>query len=208
MRLRWLVLIALAAGACKSNSAGSAAGAPACVPGTPTLRRLTQTEYNNTVRDLLGDTTQPATDFPADSRNLGFDNNGLTLSMPPVLVARYESAAQKLIDDAWARDSAVASTAWLRVCDPASSGEDACAKQIIARFAKKAWRRPVGDSELAPLVALVATAKSTGDDFAGGVKLALRAILISPYFVFRSEADTPAGQPLSDYALASLRNTK
>jgi hypothetical protein len=205
----WLVLIALVAGACKSNSAASTStttttsGPIACVAGAPTLRRLTQTEYNNTVRDLLGDTTQPATDFPADSRNLGFDNNTQTLSMPPVLVAHYESAAEKLIDDAWTRDSSVSSSAWLRVCDPASIGEDACSKQILARFAKKAWRRAVSDSELAPLITLAATAKANGDDFTTGVKLALRAILLSPYFVYRNESDTPANQPLGDYALAA-----
>jgi hypothetical protein len=213
MRGRWLVVAALAAGACKGNSSGSSGSsgssngnnnnAVACVANAVTLRRLTQTEYNNTVRDLLGDTTQPAADFPADSRNLGFDNNTQTLSMPPVLVARYESAAEKLIDDAWARDTTVSSTAWLRVCDPATVGEDVCAKQILGRFAKKAWRRPVSDSELAPLTALVATAKAQGDDFTMGVKLGLRAVLVSPNFVYRNEADTPSNQPLSDYALAA-----
>ncbi len=199
---RWLVLCALALAACGAKSNGTAS-AGACSDGTVTLRRLTQTEYNNTVRDLLGDTSQPAAAFPADSRNLGFDNNLQTLSTPPVLVARYESAAGKLIDDAWARDAAVAPTAWLRVCDPAAIGDDACGQQIISRFARKAWRRPVSTDELTPLLALVATAKAQGDDFEVGVKLALRAILLSPNFVYRNEADTPPDQPLSDYALAA-----
>ena len=180
--------------------AGSASG---CVAGGATLRRLTQTEYNNTVRDLLGDSTQPAATFPADSRNLGFDNNQQTLSLPPVLVTRYESAAETLIADAWTRDATVSSNAWLRVCDPAAIGEAACAQQIIARFAKKAWRRAVADSELTPLLALVDVAHAQGDGFDVGVQLALRAILLSPNFVYRSEADTPPGQPISDYALAS-----
>ncbi len=208
MTRRSLLLVALtAAAACNRQNAAAtgdvSTGGATCVAGASTLRRLTQTEYNNTVRDLLGDTTQPAATFPADSRNLGFDNNQQTLSMPPVLVARYESAAEKLIDDAWARDTSVSATAWLRVCDPASVGEAACAKQIIARFAKKAWRRAVDDSELAPLYALLDVAKAQGDGFDAGVKLALRAVLLSPNFVYRSEADSPANKPLSDYALAS-----
>jgi hypothetical protein len=201
---RSLILLALCAGACNriSNAVVNPV-ASMCGGASGALRRLTQTEYNNTVRDLLGDTTQPAADFPADSRNLGFDNNTQTLSMPPVLVARYESAAEKLIDDAWARDKTVSNTAWLRVCDPAAIGDDVCTKQILSRFARKAWRRPVSDTEVAPLAALAATAKAQGDGFEVGVKLGLRAILQSPYFVYRNEADTPPDQPLSDYALAS-----
>lgn len=187
----------LCAGCSSQKPAQSGAGA--CGAQAVTLRRLTQTEYDNTVRDLLGDTTQPAESFPADSRNLGFDDNTQTLSMPPVLVARYESAAEALIDQAWARDAAVSPTAWLRVCDPAVAGESACAEQIISRFAERAWRRPVSQAELQPLVQLTALAKAQGDDFATGVKLALRAILVSPSFVFRSETDQVPG----DFALAS-----
>jgi uncharacterized protein DUF1592/uncharacterized protein DUF1588/uncharacterized protein DUF1587/uncharacterized protein DUF1595/uncharacterized protein DUF1585 len=204
---RWLVLFALTASACNTQKTaatnGNTGSADGCVAGAAPLRRLTQTEYNNTVRDLLGDSSQPASSFPADSRNLGFDNNQQTLSVPPVLVTRYETAAEKLIADAWARDTAVSSAAWLRVCDPAAVGEAACAKQIVARFAKKAWRRAVDDSELTPLLALVDVAHAQGDSFDVGVQLALRAVLLSPNFVYRSEADTPANQPISDYALAS-----
>lgn len=205
MTRRGLVLLALAAAACTSQkrAATNDAAGDGCPAGASALRRLTQTEYDNTVRDLLGDATRPAATFPADSRNLGFDNNQQTLSVPPVLVARYESAAEKLIADAWKRDATVSSAARLRVCDPAAIGEAACARQIIARFAKKAWRRPVADSELAPLIALVDLAHAQGDGFDVGVQLALRAILLSPNFVYRTEADTPPGQPISDYALAS-----
>jgi hypothetical protein len=205
MTARHLLVLALLAG-CSGQKTASVAGtsvAGLCGAQAVTLRRLTQTEYNNTVRDLLGDTKKPADNFPADSRNLGFDNNQQTLSMPPVLVARYESAATQLIDDAWTRDSSVSPSAWLRVCDPAVAGEAPCAQQILSRFAKKAWRRPVSSDEQTALVALLDTAHAQGDDFVTGVKLGLKAILLSPYFVYRNEADTPPDQPLSDYALAS-----
>src|SRR5262249_12635330 len=147
-----------------------------------------------TVRDLLGDTSQPAEGFPADSRNLGFDNNLVTLTTPPVLVAQYETAAERLIDQAWARDPQVSATAWLRVCDPQAVGERACGQQMVSRFARKAWRRPPGADELQPLMALYDMARSQGDDFETGVKLALRAILVSPNFVYRSEVHPPPGQ--------------
>jgi mono/diheme cytochrome c family protein len=65
-------------------------------PGHITARRLNRTEYNNTVRDLLGVNFQPATDFPPDDTGYGFDNIGDVLSMSPALMDRYLSAAEKV----------------------------------------------------------------------------------------------------------------
>src|SRR4051812_29943237 len=52
-------------------------GSAACKvnPGPSPLRRLTRSEYDNTVRDLLGDTSHVGRDFPQEERALGFDNN-------------------------------------------------------------------------------------------------------------------------------------
>src|SRR5947207_1352118 len=50
-------------------------------PGPSYVRRLTRLEYNNTVRDLLGDTSNPADHFPAEERQLGFDNNAAALTV-------------------------------------------------------------------------------------------------------------------------------
>src|SRR6266849_2214620 len=44
-------------------------------PGPSYIRRMNRLEYDNTVRDLLGDTTSPALAFPAEEVSLGFDNN-------------------------------------------------------------------------------------------------------------------------------------
>ena len=48
-----------------------------------TVRRLNRTEYNNTVRDLLGVNLRPADDFPQDDSGYGFDNIADVLSLPP-----------------------------------------------------------------------------------------------------------------------------
>lgn len=74
-------------------------------PDRPTLHRLNRAEYNNTVRDLLGDTTQPANDFPADDYGYGFDNIGDVLSIAPLLVEKYEAAAELLADQIVTRES-------------------------------------------------------------------------------------------------------
>jgi hypothetical protein len=65
-------------------------------PGRVTARRLNRTEYNHTVRDLLAVDVRPADDFPADDSGYGFDNIGDVLSLSPVLMEKYLSAAEKI----------------------------------------------------------------------------------------------------------------
>jgi mono/diheme cytochrome c family protein len=65
-------------------------------PGRVTARRLNRTEYNNTVRDLLGVDVRPADDFPQDDAGYGFDNIADVLSLSPVLMEKYVSAAEKM----------------------------------------------------------------------------------------------------------------
>ena len=65
-------------------------------PGQVTIRRLNRTEYNNTIRDLFGVDFNPAEDFPPDDVGYGFDNIGDVLSLSPVLLERYLSAAESI----------------------------------------------------------------------------------------------------------------
>jgi hypothetical protein len=64
-------------------------------PGRVTVRRLNRAEYNNTIRDLLGIDLRPADDFPQDDAGYGFDNIADVLSLPPVLMERYMTAAER-----------------------------------------------------------------------------------------------------------------
>jgi mono/diheme cytochrome c family protein len=69
-------------------------------PGRPTIRRLNKTEFNNTIRDLVGVDFKPADNFPADDVGYGFDNIGDVLSMPPILLEKYLTAAESIIEKA------------------------------------------------------------------------------------------------------------
>jgi mono/diheme cytochrome c family protein len=69
-------------------------------PGRVTIRRLNRAEYNNTIRDLVGVDFHPADDFPADDVGYGFDNIGDVLSLPPLLLEKYLTAADKIMDEA------------------------------------------------------------------------------------------------------------
>lgn len=69
-------------------------------PGRVTARRLNRAEYNNTVRDLLGVHLEPANDFPQDDSGYGFDNIGDVLSLSPVLMEKYLTAAERVTREA------------------------------------------------------------------------------------------------------------
>ncbi len=69
-------------------------------PGKVTIRRLNRTEYNNTIRDLLGVPFTPADDFPADDVGYGFDNIGDVLTISPLLMEKYLDAAEKVTERA------------------------------------------------------------------------------------------------------------
>lgn len=65
-------------------------------PGRVTVRRLNRTEYNNTVRDLLGIDFHPADDFPGDEVGYGFDHIGDVLALSPLLLEKYLKAAERI----------------------------------------------------------------------------------------------------------------
>ena len=69
-------------------------------PGRVTVRRLNRTEYNNTIRDLMGVDFTPADDFPSDDIGHGFDNIGDVLTVSPVLMERYLAAAENVVNRA------------------------------------------------------------------------------------------------------------
>ncbi len=354
---RWLsspllILGAVAAAACVGSiedgdgktGGGGTGGGPTISPtgrdpGRVTLHRLNRSEYDNTVKDLLGTSLTPAKDFPADDHGFGFDNIADVLSLSPTQVELVERAADKLIEDAMKPPSALSTVTrieaetltgtvggatadaynlwsngdidasfslpsdgkyevraqvwatqagpdpakmsmrigakdlgtfdvpnvkanplivsaqadvtsgskivtvsflndfyqppddrnlyvdWIEVEGPlgvttASSasrdrilicdlvtGGDACVRDILTAFAKRAWRRPPTTLDIDKLMPLVALAKAEGEDTEAGLKLALRAILVSPRFLFRFELDpNPNGgvvRPLDDWELAS-----
>jgi hypothetical protein len=85
--------------------------------------------------------------------------------------------------------------------------DSACARKIVADFARRAYRRPVEPREVTRLMALVADSRNRGDSFDQSIATALEAVLVSPQFLFRIEHDpktaAPGGHAVSDYELAS-----
>jgi len=101
-----------------------------------------------------------------------------------------------------------ASRSAIFTCKPATkAAERACASQILGRLARRAYRQPVGPTELAPILEFYDAARSTGT-FEAGIQRGLQRILSSPRFAFRVERD-PVGaapgtvHPVSGVELAS-----
>ena len=94
------------------------------------------------------------------------------------------------------------------VCRPnGTNDETACAAKILARLARRAYRRPVADKDLKILLGLYKQGRG-GGDFEAGIGMALQGMLVNPEFLFRVERD-PANLPpgtahrISDLELAS-----
>lgn len=155
------------------------------------LRRLTQLEYRNTVRDLLGVEPPSSLEFPVDGRAGGFDNNATVLSVSPLLAEKYLEAAEALAPAALARNPT------LVPCDPAALGEQACARQFIESFGRRAYRRQLTPAEIERLTRAF-TAGRHGGSFQDGVQLVIETALQSPAFLYRFELGgaAAAGQKL------------
>jgi len=191
------------------DDAGGDGGEPAGLgredPGRVTMHRLSNVEYDNTMRDLFyGLPVSPSADFPADEVSLGFDNISDVLSVTPVLLELYDRAAERTITQAFA-DGSVREQ--ILTCEPSPGSEVTCAEEILGAFAKRAWRRPVSKDEVGELTSVVSEALAAGDDFETSIALGLRTALISPYFLFRieldPEPDSLEAHALTDHELAS-----
>ena len=156
--------------------------------GPAPIRRLTRVEYNNTVYQLLGDTSQPANAFPPDEEAAGFDNQAAALVVSPLLAENYMSAAEALA----ATHAPTLMQAYMPGC---LQGEDpnVCAGEavgFISVFGARAYRRPLTDEEEAVYQFLFTEGTTLGEsNYAPqvGVEMALSAMLQSPHFLYRVE---------------------
>ncbi len=93
-------------------------------------------------------------------------------------------------------------------CVTSSPGEAACLQEIVESFGKRAWRRPLSTDEVVALVGLGDEVTAAGGDWEAQLGLVLKALILSPHFIFRVELDTPDPSslevhPLTDHELAT-----
>jgi hypothetical protein len=172
-------------------------------PGRVTVRRLNRVEYRNTVRDLLGVEFDAASEFPPDDTGYGFDDIADVLTLSPMLLEKYLKAANTVI-----------SKAAPERLFPKPPPEDAVsrheyARDLLAGFATRAFRRPVDALTLERLLTLAENVSAQdGKTFQAGLSQAMIAVLASPRFLFRQEEVEPCRESekypaVDEYSLAS-----
>ena len=101
----------------------------------------------------------------------------------------------------------VASRRRIFTCRPTVSAEQqACATTILTALARRAYRRPVTSADVQPLLGFYARGRKESDSFDGGIEFAIRALLISPEFLFRIEKPPASVRPVA--ATAQSRPVK
>jgi len=142
----------------------------------PELRRLTHSQYNHTVRDLLGDLTNPANQFPGEDFVNGYRNQIRGQSLSPLLIEGYSAAAERLARSAFRGGDSHG----LIPCKPSA----ACRARFVREFGLKAFRRPLDPGEQKRYETLM----ERETDFVKGAQLVVEAMLQSPNFLFRLES--------------------
>ncbi len=159
-------------------------------PAKRALRRLTHAQYNNTMRDLLGDSSRLADSFPPEDFINGFRNQYPGQNASPMLTEAYSNAAEKLARQAFrAGDS--------RNLIPCKAQDLLCRDRFLKEFGRRAFRRPLTALELTRYQKLFSSEKQ----FFAGAQLALEAMLQSPAFLMRVEHGTDPSQ--QGYEVAS-----
>jgi hypothetical protein len=182
------------------------------VPGAAEARLLTRLQYDNTVRDLLGELSVPPRNFPEENLLLGFGNNADAHRASLLLTERHLASAEDLAAAAVARG-----VDQLLPCQAGDHSEP-CVASFVAQFGYRAFRRPIQPEESGPLLDLWRTANSAFG-FDKAMELLIETFLQSPQLLYRTEslraesgaaagppqggADAGKAQALDAYQIAS-----
>lgn len=157
-------------------------------PGRAPLRRLTVDEYDHTVHDLFGITSEPAHRLVDNERGVVSAD---ARSMTPLLVEQYMAAAEEISTELTDGNAPLSE---LTGCDPFAF-DDACARAWIEADLPRAYRRPVTTEEVDRLYALYEAGRDL-DGFSTGIQLVVEAILQAPSFLYRVEIVPIDGEPI------------
>jgi hypothetical protein len=200
---RSIPILALALLALGTAAAAAAESAPAArLSG---MRRLTESEYRNSIADIFGPGIEVQGRFEPDRRIGGLlSASSAILSISPAGFEAYASMADSIaaqVVDAKHRAALIA-------CKPAEAKapDDACAGQVIVQYGLMLFRRPLSATESAARIKLAHDLALKSGDFYTGLHYALASLLAAPDFLFRTEYAVPDGEgkwTLDAYSRAS-----
>ncbi|MEZ5393536.1 MAG: DUF1592 domain-containing protein [Bryobacterales bacterium] len=174
-------------------------------PGPFIIRRLTKTEYGNTLHDLFGVEPSIADGLPAEVSGEGYLN-----SLSPLQLEQYLAIADRVLERILAPQGAPPTEVQIRLFGEPSAletGSREAAREVAWSLARKAFRRPPTAPEVDVLLAAFDLGMENDLGYEQALHLMLKAVLVSPQFLFitpAGEAESTAGiAPLDDYQLAS-----
>ncbi len=154
-------------------------------PPSPTLRRLTQSQYTHTLRDVLGDDIVVPRALEPDVPRAGLAAIGASeTSVSRRGVEQFQAAAFAVAEQVL-RDPA--RRARLVTCTPMGVRDDRCAGEALGALGRRLWRRPLAAEELAGITTVAGRAAEALGDFWRGLEYGLAAVLQAPDMVFRVE---------------------
>jgi len=160
-------------------------------PGPFVIRRLTKSEYGNTLHALLGVDASIAAELPNEVAGEGYMN-----SLSPLQSEQYLSIANAALQ----KMPAEAQTRLL-------GDKNTTVREVARTLARRAYRRPPTEAELDVLVRVFDLGRTNKLDHTASLRLMLKAVLVSPQFLFITPAkDAEASQKivlLDDYQLAA-----
>lgn len=168
------------------------------------IRRLNRNEYNYTVRDVFGVNFFPGREFPVDGAGgEGFDNVGDSLFVPPVLMEKYLSASQVIVDEIYAKRDLLARVLVARPTEKIPAKE--AARTTLKYNASLAFRRAASDEDISSMLDLAGRNIDAGRSYEDAMKAPIQSLLLHPDFLFRAEADQPgkAEWRITDFELAT-----
>ncbi|QEG17562.1 DUF1592 domain-containing protein [Gimesia maris] len=174
-------------------------------PGPFVIRRLTKTEYGNTLHDLLGVDPDIVASLPDEVSGEGYLN-----SLSPLQLEQYLAISEKVLNQVVAPEGKPPTAIQLELFgEPPTSETDAKsnARKLAKSLARSAYRRPPSAAEVDVLLKVFELGRQNDLSYQASCRLMLKAILVSPQFLFITparEVETEKGiVPLDDYQLAS-----
>ena len=186
-------------------ASGTGGGAPtiAFAPASGAFKRLTATSFQNSLNDLLGG---PVTvgDLEPDSWEVGgfATVSAGTVSVSELGVEEYQTAIDAATTQAFA-DTTRRNK--LLGCAPKSTSDTACFQSFVTAFGHLAFRQALTPAQVSRYATVASTVATSMKDAYEGMRAAMNAILLSPYFLYRTEKGAPAsGSPFWQYTSSEM----
>jgi hypothetical protein len=169
-------------------------------PFAMAVRRLTETQYRNIIRDTFGPGLTMNARFEPELREQGLQSIGnaqlsITTSGFEQYYALASSIAGQIVDER--------KRAQFIPCQPADprAADAACTRTVMEKYGASLFRRPLAESEIATRLSIAASGTQRSSSYYEGLRLALVSLLSDPEFLFRVEVAEPDPARAGQYRL-------